>query len=74
MDQAALSYQGIFWYIREYCEDTDTDRNLGLCAGSNNQKAIESGFKSLHNSTDFERNLIRESVYFTSTCGSWLQN
>ena len=50
------------------------DRNLGICVGSNNQKGIESGFESLHNSTDFERNLIRESVYFTSTYGSWLQN
>jgi len=50
------------------------DCNLGLCAGSNNQKATESGFESLHNSTDFERDLIRESVYFTITYGSWLQN
>jgi hypothetical protein len=50
------------------------DCNLGLCVGSNNKKATEPGFESLHNSTDFEFNLIRESVYFTGTYGSWLQN
>ena len=38
------------------------------------KKATEPGIESLHNSTDFECNLIRESVYFTSTYGSWLQN
>ena len=73
MDQTTPAYQSILRYYRERGEDTDMDCNLGLCAGSNNQKATESGFKSLHNSTDFEPNLIRESVYFTSTYGSWLQ-
>jgi hypothetical protein len=74
MDQAASSYQGILWHYRERCEDTDMDCNLGLCVGSNNKKATGPGIESLHNSTDFECNLIRESVYFTSTYGSWLQN
>ena len=50
------------------------NRNFGLCAGGNNREAVESGFKSLHNPTDFERNLIRESLYFTNTYGSWLRN
>ena len=64
----------LFWHIQERREDSGMDCNLGLCAGSDNQKGIESGFESLHNSTDSERDLIRESVYFTSTYGSWLQN
>ena len=74
MDQAASSHQGILWHYRERCEDADMDCNLGLCVGSNNKKAIESGFESLHYSTDFECNLIRKSVYFTGTYGRRLQN
>ena len=74
MDQTTPAYQGILRHDQERREDTDMDCDLGLCAGSNNQKATESGFESLHNSTDFECHLIRESVYFTSTYGSWLQN
>ena len=74
MDQTAPAYQSLFWHIRERREDSDMDSDLGLCFGCDNQKRIESGFESLHNSTDSERKLIRESVCFTSTYGSWLQN
>lgn len=74
MDQAASSYQVIVWHYRECSEDTNMDCNLGLRVGSNNKKATELGIKSLHNSTDFKCNVIRESAYFTSTYGSWLQN
>ena len=74
MDQTAPAYQSLFWHIRERREDSSVDCNLGLCVGGDNQKGIESGFESLHNSTDSERDFIRESVYFTGTYGSWLQN
>jgi hypothetical protein len=37
--------------------------SVGVCAGSHHQKAAESGVEPLHNSTDFECNVFRESLY-----------
>ena len=74
MDQTAPAYQSFFWHVRECRENSSMDCNLGLYVGRDNQKGIESGFESLHNSTDSERDLIRESVYSTGTYGNWLQN
>jgi hypothetical protein len=39
------------------------DCRVGVCAGSHHQKAAESGVEPLHNSTDFECNVFRESLY-----------
>jgi len=37
--------------------------NASVFAGSHHQKAAESGVEPLHNSTDFECNVFRESLY-----------
>jgi hypothetical protein len=42
--------------------------------GSHHQKAAESGVEPLHNSADFECDVFRKSLYFTSTYRKWLQN
>jgi len=72
MDQAAPSDQSVFWHIRERRQNTDMDCGISLCAGGYHKKASQTGIEPLHNSTDFERNAFRESLYFTSTYGKQL--
>ena len=67
MDQTAFADQGLLWYIRERSEDSNLDRHIGLCAGSDHQKATSSGLEPLHNPTDFERNPFRKNSNITGT-------
>jgi len=55
MDQAASEDQGILWYHLKCCQDSDLDRNFHLCSGSYHQEGSETGSKSLHYFTGFER-------------------
>jgi hypothetical protein len=70
MDQATPAYQGFLRDIRECRQDTGMDSNIRLCAGRDYQKAIKSKIFALHNSTNLERDHIRENAYFASTYGN----
>ena len=73
MDQAAPSDQSVFRHLRERRQNTDMDCGVNLCAGGYHKKTAQTGIEPLHNSTDFERNAFRESLYITSTYGKRLQ-
>ena len=62
MDQAAPENKNIFWFIRECGEASDMDRHLCLCTDSHHQKATKTGNRPLHNFTDIEPDLVRESA------------
>jgi hypothetical protein len=70
MDQATPAYQGFLRNIRECRQDTGVDSNIRLRAGRDYQKANTSKVFTLHNSTNFERDHIRENAYFSSTYGN----
>jgi hypothetical protein len=67
MDQTTSAYQSILWHIGKRGQDTSLDCGLNLRLGRNYQKTIESKTEPLHNSTDFQRDDIRENAYFAST-------
>ena len=52
MDQAASENKSILWNVRKCGQNANMDCHHHLCAGSDHQKAIEVGAKSLHNFTD----------------------
>ena len=67
VDQAASPNQGLLWHIGERREDPNLDCDLRLRAGRYRQETSEPRKKPLHNFTDFERHLIRESALVTGT-------
>ena len=67
MDQAASQDQGLLWHHRECSQDPDLDRHLGLCSRGHREEDLEIGPKSLHNSTDFERDPFRKRTNLSST-------
>jgi hypothetical protein len=67
MDQAASQDQGLLRHHRECSQNSDMDRHLGLCSRGHCEEDLESGPKSLHNSTDSEPDPFRENAYFPST-------
>ena len=69
VDQATFENQVVFRNIRECRENTNLDCHLRLRAGRHYQKAFGSETVTLHNSTDFESHLIRETPAITSTYG-----
>ena len=73
MDQATLENQGILWHYRKRSENSNLDCHLGLCARSHPEKAPQYRPQSLHNSTDFERYIVRENAHFTSSYKEQLQ-
>ena len=71
MDQAASSDKAFYRHYRERSEDPGLDRRLGIRVCDYRKEALEAGPKSLHNSTDSQRHLIRENAYSTGilSCG-----
>jgi hypothetical protein len=53
MDQAASPDKGFLWYIRKRGEDSNLDRDNGVCADSHNKETDENRLEPLHNFTDF---------------------
>jgi len=68
LDQAASQNQGLLWHHRKRSQNSDMDCHLRLCSRRHREKDLESGPESLHNSTGFERDAIRENAHFTGTC------
>jgi hypothetical protein len=73
VDQTEPSYQEFLRDIRECGQNANLDCGIGLCADSDYQKAPESGDTTLHFSTDFVGNNIRENALAASICRSGLQ-
>jgi hypothetical protein len=76
MDQAASQNQGLLWHYRECSQNSDLDRHLGLCARGYREENLESGPKSLHNSTDSEPDPFRKKskINLSSTFKYQLHN
>ena len=67
MDQATPPYQNILRDIRERCQNSSLDRDFDLRVSRDYQKTFNIKTESLHNSTNFQRDYIRENAYFSST-------
>src|SRR5882724_12186206 len=67
VDQNAPTDQGLLRHQRERGEDPNLDRRLRLRPGGNCSQAPRAGIESLPNSTDFERDALRENAHFTGT-------
>jgi len=67
MDQTTPADQSLLWDLRECGEDTNLDRNLGVCARGHRQEAPQTQKKPLHNSTGFEPHPFRENPHFTGS-------
>ena len=59
VDQAASADQGVFRHIGKRGQNPSVDRHLGLCPSRYHQETPEIRSFALHNSTDFEFDLIR---------------
>ena len=62
-----LRIKAFFRNIGERGQDANLDRRLDLCADRDHQKAFGSKTGTLQNSTNFERDHIRENACFSST-------
>jgi hypothetical protein len=58
---------GFLWHHRKRHQNTDLDCHLRLCPRGHREKKLESGPKSLHNSTDSERDPFRKRTNLSST-------
>src|SRR5229473_7332223 len=67
MDQATPTHQEFLRHFRERLEDSNLDRDLGLCTRGHRQKGIALGGQSLQNVTDLQRHSFRENPHFTSS-------
>lgn len=68
MDQTTSEDQSLLRYLRKCRENPSLDRRLSLHPGSHPEKAAWLRSRPLHNSTDFECDVIRENAHFTSLC------
>ena len=62
VDQTALAHQVILRYLRECRQKSDMDRYLCVCAGGHYQETPQYQYRSLHNSSGFELDPIRENL------------
>ena len=69
MYQTTPENQGVLRHVRERGQDSNLDRDLNIRVSFDCQKAVEAKSIPLHNSTDFERDSVRENPYFASTYG-----
>lgn len=67
MDQTTSQDQSLLWHHRECRQDPDMDRHLSLCSRGHREENLESGPKSLHNSTDSEPDPFRKKTHLSST-------
>jgi hypothetical protein len=67
VDQTAPQNQSFLWHHRECRQDSDLDRHLSLCSRGDREEDLESGPKSLHNSTDSECHPFRKRTNLSST-------
>jgi hypothetical protein len=67
MDQTASQNQSLLWHYRECSQNSDLDRHLRVCPRGYREEDFESGPKSLHNSTDSERDHFRKRTNLSST-------
>ena len=74
MDQTAPANQEVFRDLRKRYQDPNLDCRFRLCARRHPQKTSPTADKSLHNSTDFERDDFRENPHFTSVFDQRIQN
>jgi hypothetical protein len=58
MDKTALKDKEVLWDIRQCGENANMDCSISICADCYNKEAVKNPVKSLHNSTDFERNRV----------------
>src|ERR1017187_7129455 len=73
MDQKAPADQSILRDQRERSEDANLDRRVRLCPRRHRPEASRAGRRPLPNSTDLERDAIRENAHFTGPSGLRLQ-
>jgi len=64
MDQTTPSDQSVLWDHRECRRDPNLDSNRRLRVSSHCQKTATFRPEPLHNSTDFERDVIRKDAHF----------
>src|ERR1017187_10059100 len=69
MDQTAPADQSILRDQRERSEDANLDRRVRLCPRRHRPEASRAGRQPLPNSTDLERDAIRENAHFTGPSG-----
>ena len=67
MDQVASSYQGILWYYRERCENSNLDCHQRLHSGSDCQEGTTNRAEFGRNPANSQHRPFRESSYYTST-------
>src|SRR2546425_8919363 len=67
MDQTASAHQSLLRHQPERRAHPNLDRDFGLPAGGDSQKASAFGLESLHDVTDFEPDALRENADFTGT-------
>jgi hypothetical protein len=72
--KATLAHQGFFRNVGEPCENSNLDCDFSLRACRDPEKALVSRFEPLHNSTDFELDVIRESSFAANTYGNGSHN
>ncbi len=63
MDQAASAHQTVLWHLRERREGADLDRGVGVRARGHRQEAAQAQGLTLHLTTDFFRDPIRENPF-----------
>ncbi len=73
MDQAEPAHQGLLWHQRECRQNPDMDRCHRLLVDCHPEETAQNRGQSLHNSTDFKRDRVRENAYKTATYGFGLQ-
>src|SRR5947209_2987444 len=61
MDQTASARESIFWHQRECRQNPNMDRGVGLRPRCNHPQAAQSFPQPLRDSTNFEREPIREN-------------
>src|ERR1017187_2226866 len=69
MDQTAPADQSILRDQRERSEDANLGRRVRLCPRRHRPEASRAGRQPLPNSTDLERDAIRENAHFTGPSG-----
>ena len=69
MDQAAPTHQALLWNFRERRQKPNLDRHIRLRARCHHQETARHQGRSLHNSTDFKPDPVRENLINSIACG-----
>ena len=65
VDKATPAYQDVLRHFRKCSQNANLDSRLRLCTDRHREKASRTRAQSLHNSTNFERQSLRENAHFT---------